>query len=119
MDCDHATSVIDVSGTLDGQLVQGLKFNNFCGLKAHTTKVQLANHNREVWQEERARAVKARPRFQPMMEIDNPRAGRLPTRGAMSRVAPLAFAYAAAGNGQTAMEMQMAGSTTTNAEGKE
>lgn len=27
-------------------------------------------------QEERARAVKARPRFQPMMEIDNPRAGR-------------------------------------------
>ncbi|CAK0905773.1 unnamed protein product, partial [Prorocentrum cordatum] len=30
MDCDHATSVIDVTGTLDGQLVNGLKFQNFC-----------------------------------------------------------------------------------------
>merc|ERR1719145_324069 len=109
MDCDHATSVIDVSGTLDGKLVQGLKFNNFCGMKAHTTKVQLAQHNRDVWQEERARAVKARPRFQPSMEIENPRAGRLPTRGAMRRLRPLAFAYVAAGPGQTAMELQIPG----------
>lgn len=107
MDCDHATSVIDVSGTLDGNLVGGLKFNTFCGLKTHTTKVQLASHNRDVWQEERARNVKARPRFQPMMEIDNPRKGRLPTRPAMSRASPVAFCYSAAGHGQTAMEMQM------------
>jgi hypothetical protein len=107
MDCDHATSVIDVSGTLDGQLVNGLKFNVFCGLKAHTTKMQLASHNREVWQEEQARAVKARPRFQPMMEIDNPRRGRLPTRPAMSRASPVAFCYSAAGHGQTAMELQV------------
>lgn len=107
MDCDHATSVIDVSGTLDGGLVQGLKYQHYCGLKVHTTKVQLAQHNREVWQEERARNVKARPRFQPMMEIDNPRKGRLPTRPAMSRSSPVAFCYSAAAHGQTAMEMQM------------
>jgi hypothetical protein len=106
MDCDHATSVVDVSGTLDGGLVNGLKYQNFCGLKVHTTKVQLAAHNREVWQEEQARAVKARPRFQPMMEIDNPRKGRLPTRPAMSRSSPVAFCYSAAAHGQTAMEMQ-------------
>lgn len=107
MDCDHATSVVDVAGTLDGGLVSGLKFHNVCGLKAHTTKVQLASHNRDVWQEEQARNVKARPRFQPMMEIDNPRRGRLPTRPAMSRSTPVAFCYSAAGHGETAMEMQM------------
>jgi len=107
MDCDHATSVIDVSGTLDGKLVDGLKYHNFCGLKAHTVKMQLASHNRDVWQEERARQVKARPRFQPMMEIDNPRKGRLPTRPAMSRSSPVAFCFSAAGHGQTAMEMQV------------
>mmetsp|Transcript_67432 Transcript_67432/g.161763 ORF Transcript_67432/g.161763 Transcript_67432/m.161763 type:complete len:580 (+) Transcript_67432:54-1793(+) len=107
MDCDHATSLIDVAGTLNGALVDGLKYQTFCGLKGHTTKVQLAEHNREVWQEERAREVKARPRFQPMMEIDNPRKGRLPTRPAMSRSSPVAFCFAAAGHGQTAMEMQI------------
>jgi hypothetical protein len=115
MDCDHATSVIDVAGTLDGQLVDGLKFHNFCGLKNHTTKVQLAQHDRDVWQEESARTVKARPRFQPMMEIDNPRKGRLPTRPAMSRSTPVAFCYSAAGHGQTAIEMQM----SVSVEGKE
>mmetsp|Transcript_6517 Transcript_6517/g.15928 ORF Transcript_6517/g.15928 Transcript_6517/m.15928 type:complete len:537 (-) Transcript_6517:53-1663(-) len=107
MDCDHATSLIDVAGTLNGGLVDGLKYQTFCGLKGHTTKVQLADHNREVWQEERAREVKARPRFQPMMEIDNPRKGKLPTRPAMSRSSPVAFCFAAAGHGQTAMEVQM------------
>jgi len=107
MDCDHATSVVDVSGTLDGGLVNGLKYQQYCGFKVHTTKVQLAQHNREVWQEERARTVKARPRFQPMMEIDNPRKGRLPTRPAMSRSSPVAFCYSAAAHGQTSMEMQM------------
>merc|ERR1719506_3505882 len=43
----------------------------------------------------------------PMMEIDNPRKGRLPTRPGMSRATPVAFCYSAAGHGQTAMEMQM------------
>jgi len=109
MDCDHATSIIDVSGTVDGQLVQGLKFTNFCGLQTHTSKMQLAAHNRDVWQEEQARAVKARPRFQPLMEIDNPRRGRLPTRPAMSRSSPVAFCYSAARHGQTAMELLIKG----------
>eukprot|EP00930_Biecheleria_cincta_P034959 TRINITY_DN24094_c0_g1_i1.p1 TRINITY_DN24094_c0_g1~~TRINITY_DN24094_c0_g1_i1.p1 ORF type:complete len:560 (-),score=96.22 TRINITY_DN24094_c0_g1_i1:109-1767(-) len=107
MDCDHATSLIDVGGTLDGSLVSGLRFSNFCGLKAHSSKMTLANHERDVWQEEKARSVKARPRFQPLMEIENPRKGRLPTRPAMSRSSSIAFCYAAAGHGQTAMEMQM------------
>lgn len=107
MDCDHATSVIDVSGTLDEKLVRGLKFQTFCGLSAHTTKVELAVHNKDVWQEAKARAVKARPRFQPVMQIDNPRKGRLPTRPGMSRATPVAFCYSASGHGQTAMEMQM------------
>jgi len=106
MDCDHATSVVDVAGTIDGGLVNGLLYQTYCGLSAHTTKVQLAAHNRDVWQEERARAVKARPRFQPMMEIDNPRKGRLPTRPGMSRSNPIAFALSAAGHGQTTMELQ-------------
>jgi hypothetical protein len=105
MDCDHATSVVDVSGTLDGKLVGGLKYRSFCGLKGHTAKMNLAQHDRGVWQEEQARKVKARPRFQPMMEIDNPRKGRLPTRPAMSRSSPAAFCYAAARHGQTAMEL--------------
>merc|ERR1719506_2415405 len=43
----------------------------------------------------------------PMMEIDNPRKGRLPTRPGMSRATPVAFCYSASGHGQTAMEMQM------------
>eukprot|EP00931_Biecheleriopsis_adriatica_P055785 TRINITY_DN33054_c0_g1_i1.p1 TRINITY_DN33054_c0_g1~~TRINITY_DN33054_c0_g1_i1.p1 ORF type:complete len:634 (+),score=111.93 TRINITY_DN33054_c0_g1_i1:93-1904(+) len=107
MDCDHATSLIDVGGTMDGSLVNGLKFSNFCGMKAHSAKMTLANHDRDVWQEEKARSVKARPRFQPVMEIDNPRKGRLPTRPGMSRSSAVAFCFAAAGHGQTAMEMQM------------
>jgi len=107
MDCDHATTLIDVSGTIDGSLISGLKFSDFCGLKAHSAKMDLASHNRDVWQEEKARNVKARPRFQPVMEIENPRKGRLPTRPAMSRSSSIAFCYTAAGHGQTAMEMQM------------
>ncbi|CAE7784061.1 MCA1 [Symbiodinium pilosum] len=107
MDCDHATTLIDVSGTIDGSLISGLKFSDFCGLKAHSSKMNLASHNRDVWQEEKARSFKARPRFQPVMEIENPRKGRLPTRPAMSRSSAIAFCYAAAGHGQTAMEMQM------------
>eukprot|EP00747_Dinoflagellata_sp_TGD_P166501 gnl/TRDRNA2_/TRDRNA2_189378_c0_seq1.p1 gnl/TRDRNA2_/TRDRNA2_189378_c0~~gnl/TRDRNA2_/TRDRNA2_189378_c0_seq1.p1 ORF type:complete len:491 (+),score=91.35 gnl/TRDRNA2_/TRDRNA2_189378_c0_seq1:41-1474(+) len=107
MDCDHATSVVDVAGTLEGNLVQGLKYTTYCGFSTHTTKVQQATHNRDVWQEERARTVKARPRFQPMMEIDNPKKGRLPTRPSMSRSSPVSFCFSAAGHGQTAMEMQM------------
>eukprot|EP00913_Durusdinium_trenchii_P000897 g834.t1 len=74
---------------------------------AHSTKMILANHERDVWQEEKARSVHARPRFQPVMEIDNPRKGRLPTRPAMSRSSSIAFCYSAAGHGQTAMEMKM------------
>jgi len=115
MDCDHATSVVDVSGTVDGSLVRGLKYQNYCGLKGHTTKVQLANHDCDVWREECARALKARPRFQPTMEVDNPKKGRLPTRPGMSRSLPVAFCYSAAGHGQTAMEMQM----TTTADSKD
>eukprot|EP00929_Paragymnodinium_shiwhaense_P091906 TRINITY_DN51799_c0_g2_i1.p1 TRINITY_DN51799_c0_g2~~TRINITY_DN51799_c0_g2_i1.p1 ORF type:complete len:466 (-),score=129.32 TRINITY_DN51799_c0_g2_i1:110-1507(-) len=116
MDCDHSTSLIDVSGTVDGTLVKGLKMNTFCGLQNHTSKLQLATHNRDVWQEERARTVKARPRFQPMMEIDNPRRGRLPTRTGMSRSTPVAFCYSAAGFSQTALEMQF--TCTADAKGQ-
>ncbi|CAK9036285.1 unnamed protein product [Durusdinium trenchii] len=107
MDCDHATTLIDIGGTLDGSLVSGLKYSSFCGFQAHSTKMILANHERDVWQEEKARSVHARPRFQPVMEIDNPRKGRLPTRPAMSRSSSIAFCYSAAGHGQTAMEMKM------------
>ena len=39
-DCDHATTLIDVSGTIDGSLVSGLKLSDFCGLKV-STDVQL------------------------------------------------------------------------------
>lgn len=58
----------------------------------------------------------ARPRFQPVMEIDNPRKGRLPTRFAMSRSSSIAFCFSAAGHGQTAMEMKM---TLDGADGQE
>jgi len=116
MDCDHATTLIDIGGTLDGSLVSGLKYSSFCGLQAHSTKMMLANHERGVWQEEKARSVAARPRFQPVMEIDNPRRGRLPTRPAMSRSSSIAFCYSAAGHGQTAMEMKM---TTPSVDGQE
>ena len=37
-DCDHATSIVDVSGTLDGALVRGLKQATYCGFSSHTTK---------------------------------------------------------------------------------
>jgi len=107
MDCDHATSIADVSGTVDGQLLSGVKEHAYCGVKAHTAKVQLSEHRREVWQEERARQVKARPRFQPSVEIQNPRKGRLPTRPAMARSTPIAFCFSASGHGQTAMELQV------------
>eukprot|EP00931_Biecheleriopsis_adriatica_P015801 TRINITY_DN11872_c0_g2_i1.p1 TRINITY_DN11872_c0_g2~~TRINITY_DN11872_c0_g2_i1.p1 ORF type:complete len:765 (+),score=138.63 TRINITY_DN11872_c0_g2_i1:67-2361(+) len=107
MDCDHATSIADVSGTLDGQVVSGLKEHAYCGVKGHTAKVQPSEHRREVWQEERARQVRARPRFQPALEIANPRKGPLPTRTAMSRSSPVAFCFSAAGHGQTAMELQV------------
>ena len=50
MDCDHATTLIDIGGTLDGSLVDGLKYSNFCGLQAHSAKMTLANHERDVWQ---------------------------------------------------------------------
>ena len=33
-DCDHATTLIDISGTLDGSLVSGLKYSSFCGFQA-------------------------------------------------------------------------------------
>lgn len=116
MDCDHCISILDATGMVDGEHANGLKYQSFCGLKVHTGKMQEAKHNREVWQEEKARTVKARPRFQPQVDIDNPRKGRLPSRHAMSRVAPLAFAYVAAGTDQTAMELQV---TTTVVDGKE
>jgi len=114
MDCDHATSVIDVSGTLDGKTVGGIKASTFCGLQVSATKVNQASHNRSVWQDERARALKARPRFQPVAEIENPRKGRLPTRSAMSRSTPVAFCYSAARHGQTAMEMQLVSTLAGN-----
>ena len=68
-----------------------------------------------VFEEEKARSVHARPRFQPVMEIENPRKGRLPTRPAMSRSSSIGFCFSAAGHGQTAMEMKM----TLNGEGQE
>mmetsp|Transcript_17953 Transcript_17953/g.63019 ORF Transcript_17953/g.63019 Transcript_17953/m.63019 type:complete len:592 (+) Transcript_17953:160-1935(+) len=108
MDCDHATSVVDVSGTVDGRLVKGLKLNTTCGFNGHTMKVAPAEHNRGVWLEEPGISAKARPRFQPTLEIANPRKGRVPTRTAMSRSSPQAFCYSAAGHGQTALELQVA-----------
>jgi len=107
MDCDHATTVVDIAGTLDGKLVSGLRLSSVCGLQVHQNKLDLGQHDREVWQEQSARAAKARPRFQQMMEIENPRKGRLPTREGMSRSAPIAFCYSAARHGQTALEMQV------------
>ncbi|CAJ1357638.1 unnamed protein product [Effrenium voratum] len=82
MDCDHATSIADVSGTLNGELISGLKETAYCALEGHTAKVQPAQHRRDIWQDEGSRQVKARPRFQPPMEVLNPRKGRFPTRPA-------------------------------------
>lgn len=107
MDCDHSASVIDVSGTLEGKLISGLKLKGFCGTSNHTTKMQLASHQQEVWQDEKARNVKAMPRFQPMVEVDDPRRGQLPTRPSMSRSSPVAFCFSAAGHGQTALELEV------------
>lgn len=42
MDCDHATTLIDIGGTLDGSLVDGLKYSNFCGLQARALTSLLA-----------------------------------------------------------------------------
>ena len=33
-DCDHATTLVDIGGTLDGSFVSGLKYSNFCGFQA-------------------------------------------------------------------------------------
>jgi len=107
MDCDHATSLVDVSGTVDGGLVKGLKLNSTCGFHGHNAKMKQAEHNRAAWLEEPGISVGARPRFQPKMEIANPRKSRVPTRTAMSRSSPRAFCYSAAGHGQTALELQV------------
>ncbi|CAK9076633.1 unnamed protein product [Durusdinium trenchii] len=81
MDCDHATSITDVSGTLNGELIAGLKASTYCGMKvSHTERVELSTHKREIWLDESSRQVKARPRFQPTMEVQNPTRGRFPTR---------------------------------------
>mmetsp|Transcript_103737 Transcript_103737/g.276029 ORF Transcript_103737/g.276029 Transcript_103737/m.276029 type:complete len:621 (-) Transcript_103737:127-1989(-) len=104
MDCDHSASIVDVSGTLEGKLIDGLKLKGFCG---HATKMQLSSHRPEVWQDEKARAAKAMPRFQPMVEVDNPHQGQLPTRPAMSRSSPVAFCFSAASHGQTALELEV------------
>lgn len=109
MDCDHATSVIDVSGTLDGRLVKGVKLQTTCGLNAHGSKVRPGEHNRDLWLQEPGLSALTRPRFQPMMEIANPRKSRMPTRTAMSRSSPRAFCYSAAGHDQTALELQVTG----------
>jgi len=108
MDCNHATSLVDVAGTLDGQLLAGLVFHDLCGLQGHTTKVSLARHDRDVWHSDRARVLHVRPRFQPMVSVCDPRKARVPTRPAMARSAPIAFCYSAASHGQTAIEMCMA-----------
>jgi len=112
MDCDHATSVVDVAGTLDGHVVGGLKPSSslgfgFCSVRSLTTKMHYATHDRQVWQEERARAAKARPRFQPLLEMECARRGRLPTRPAMSRSTSVAFCLSASAYAQTALELQL------------
>lgn len=116
MDCDHGTSVVDVSGTLDGQLVRGLKQSlcmkqSFCGVERHTTKMQLSEHGGRVWEEGSGPSVNAQPRFQPMVEVANPGGGREPTRQLMSRSTPVAFCYSASGHGETALELQVASCT--------
>jgi len=110
MDCDHGTSVVDVSGTLDGHLLRGLK-QNTCGVSRHTTKMQLAEHNEDIWLGDGGPAMMAAPRFLPMIEVANPGSGRMPTRQLMSRSTPVAFCYSAAGHGETALELQVARSS--------
>lgn len=108
MDCDHATSIADVTGTLNGELIAGLKETAYCGMmKAHTLKVEPSTHRREIWLDESSRQVKARPRFQPTMEVIHPTKGRFPTRPAMSRSNPVAFCFSASAHGQTAVELQV------------
>eukprot|EP00928_Gymnodinium_smaydae_P026090 TRINITY_DN20589_c0_g1_i4.p1 TRINITY_DN20589_c0_g1~~TRINITY_DN20589_c0_g1_i4.p1 ORF type:complete len:522 (-),score=85.14 TRINITY_DN20589_c0_g1_i4:301-1866(-) len=106
MDCDHATSVVDVAGTLDGRLVAGMRPSWLCGPQANATKMELAGHDRDIWLQREGESVRSRPRFQPMREIEKPR-GHLPTRASMSRSEAVAFCYSAAAHGQTALELQL------------
>lgn len=107
LDCDHATSLIDVTGTLSCQLVSSLKLSSLFCLQTPSSRKWLARHDRDIWQQEAARAVNARPRFQPVLDIEEPRRGRLPTRPAMSRSMPVAFSYCASRSGQTALEAEL------------
>ena len=107
MDCDHATTVADMCGTVSGKLVDGVTERvDFCGFKARGEKMKSSEHKREVWMDEPARLVKARPRFQPVATVCKPRQ-HFPTRSAMCRTDPIVFCISAAGHGQTALEMQV------------
>ncbi|CAE7028304.1 AMC9 [Symbiodinium natans] len=107
MDCDHATSVVDISGTTSGELIEGVQVKNLCGLVGHSEKLAKAEHCRAVWMDDSARAVKARPRFQAVTQVCDHQSF-FPTRHAMGRSTPTAFCISAAGHGQTALEIQVA-----------
>merc|ERR1740121_2627517 len=107
MDCDHATSLIDVTGTLSCHLVSSLKLSSLFCMQNPSSRRWLAWHDRAIWQQEQARAAGARPRFQPVLDIEEPRRGRLPTRPSMSRSVPAAFSYCASRPGQTALEAEL------------
>eukprot|EP00397_Hematodinium_sp_SG-2012_P007041 GEMP01007081.1.p1 GENE.GEMP01007081.1~~GEMP01007081.1.p1 ORF type:complete len:855 (+),score=166.04 GEMP01007081.1:176-2740(+) len=108
MDCDHSSTIVDVSGTLDGDLVQGLKYQSlWCGMTTHSTKTELVVHSRAAYSEELPRSLNARPRFHRYMNISNPRIGKSPHRGTMSRARPATFCYGASQFGQTSLELEL------------
>jgi len=108
MDCDHSSTVVDSSGTLEGDLVPGLKMQTlWCGVTTHSTKTEMVEHNKQVWSDESARAYKTRPRFHPSLAISSPSKDKIPNRSAMGRVNPAACCYGASRADQTALELQL------------
>lgn len=108
MDCDHSSTVVDTSGTLEGDLVPGLKLQSlWCGVTTHSTKTEMVEHNKHVWSDESARAYKTRPRFHPSLAISSPSKDKIPNRSAMGRVNPAACCYGASRADQTALELQL------------
>eukprot|EP00913_Durusdinium_trenchii_P033790 g31631.t1 len=103
----------------DITVIVGTEIHDLLGGVSHTERVELSTHKREIWLDESSRQVKARPRFQPTMEVQNPTRGRFPTRPAMSRANPVAFCFSAAAFGQTAIELQVTASEATWSAGEE
>mmetsp|Transcript_77405 Transcript_77405/g.169398 ORF Transcript_77405/g.169398 Transcript_77405/m.169398 type:complete len:1511 (-) Transcript_77405:66-4598(-) len=106
-DCDNANTFLDMTGTMTGDWTQGLKWNGYFGLEPFARRMEHIDKDPRVWQEDNARDVKGRPRFQPASEFQNIRRGRTPQRVRMPKVDPVAFAFAGSRHDQACMECQI------------